>query len=66
MHPYAKSANIFASEAASFDRISLACNKFDEVLISPQEKQELIKALLAINPSYCGRKTTAGLMSFVG
>jgi hypothetical protein len=51
-----KSDSILASPAASFDRISIAFNKFDEVLISPKEKHQLITALLAINPNIAVEK----------
>lgn len=40
-----------SSPATSLDRIELLYNKFDSVLISPKDKEGLLKKLLEINPS---------------
>ena len=43
--------NPLSSPALSLDRIAIVYNKFDEILISPKERNELINELLKINPS---------------
>ena len=35
----------------SLDRIAIVYNKFDEVLLSPKERDEFINELLKINPN---------------
>jgi hypothetical protein len=40
-----------SSPATSLDRMELLYNKFDSVLISPKDKEGLLKKLLEINPS---------------
>ena len=46
-----KSNSILSSPALSLDRLLVRYNKYDEVLISPKEKQEFIDELLKINPA---------------
>ena len=46
-----KSNSILSSPALSLDRLLVRYNKYDEVLISPQEKKEFIDELLKINPT---------------
>jgi len=46
-----KSNSILSSPALSLDRIAVYYNKYDEVYISPKEKQDFIDALLEINPT---------------
>lgn len=46
-----KTNNPLSSPALSLDRIAIVYNKYDEVLISPKLKDELIQELLKINPS---------------
>lgn len=45
-----KTNSILSSPALSLDRIAIKYNKFDEVYISPQEKQFFVNELLKINP----------------
>lgn len=45
-----KTNNILSSPALSLDRIAVRYNKFDEVYISPKEKQLFVEELLKINP----------------
>ncbi len=45
-----KSSRLLSSPAASINRLSLIFNKFDEVLVSPQDKIGFVKKLLEINP----------------
>jgi hypothetical protein len=45
-----KTNSILSSPALSLDRIAIKFNKFDEVYISPKEKQAFIDELLKINP----------------
>lgn len=40
-----------SSPATSLDRMEILYNKFDIVLISPKDKEGLLKQLLEINPS---------------
>lgn len=42
--------NPLSSPALSLDRIAVVYNKFDEVLISPKEREAFIQELLKINP----------------
>ena len=44
-----RSVNYYSSPAASFDRIEITYNKFDEVMISPNNPMEFIKDLQKIN-----------------
>lgn len=45
-----KTNTILGSPALSFDRIRINYNKYDEIFISPKEKQHFINQLLEINP----------------
>ncbi len=45
-----KTNSILSSPALSLDRISIKFNKYDEVYISPKERQAFIDELLKINP----------------
>lgn len=45
-----KTNSILSSPALSLDRIAIKYNKFDEVYISPKEKQAFVDELLKINP----------------
>ncbi|MDD3773374.1 MAG: PH domain-containing protein [Weeksellaceae bacterium] len=45
-----KTRSILASPAASFDRIEIKYGKWDEIILSPQNKYEFAKDLCAINP----------------
>lgn len=45
-----KTNSILSSPALSLDRIAVQYNKFDEVYISPEEKQLFVEELLKINP----------------
>lgn len=38
-----------SSPAASFDRIAIVYNKFDEIYISPKKREDFIRELLKIN-----------------
>lgn len=46
-----KSNSILSSPALSLDRFRIRYNKYDEVLISPKEKEEFIDELLKVNPN---------------
>jgi hypothetical protein len=46
-----KTRNPLSSPALSLDRIAIVYNKFDEVLISPVERDDFIQELLKINPN---------------
>lgn len=46
-----KTNSILSSPALSLDRIALYYNKYDEVYISPKEKQDFLNNLLEINPN---------------
>ena len=46
-----KTTSALASPAASMDRIELKFGKWDSVIVSPEDKQEFVQALLDINPS---------------
>ncbi len=41
---------ILSAPAASFDRLRICYNKYDEIIISPQRQKEFIGQLKAINP----------------
>jgi len=43
--------NPLSSPALSLDRLAIVYNKFDEILISPKERNQFIDELLKINPS---------------
>ena len=43
--------NPLSSPALSLDRIAIVYNKFDEVLISPVERDDFIQELLKVNPN---------------
>jgi hypothetical protein len=43
--------NPLSSPALSLDRIAVVYNKFDEVLISPKEREVFVQELLKINPN---------------
>lgn len=45
-----KSNSVLSSPALSLDRILIRFNKFDEVYLSPSEKQSFVKDLLEVNP----------------
>lgn len=45
-----KTRNPLSSPALSIDRIGIVYNKFDEVLISPEDKVQFVEDLLKINP----------------
>lgn len=46
-----KTSSILSSPALSLDRIAIKYNKFDEIYISPKEKQLFVDELLLINPT---------------
>ncbi|RYY35126.1 MAG: hypothetical protein EOP46_11130 [Sphingobacteriaceae bacterium] len=46
-----KTTSILSSPALSMDRIEIFYGKFDSVMISPKQKQELVAELKAINPA---------------
>ncbi|WP_170875272.1 PH domain-containing protein [Virgibacillus pantothenticus] len=46
----AKKTPLAAAPALSLDRIVLHCGKFNVTSISPQDKQQFLQALVAINP----------------
>lgn len=45
-----KTNSILSSPALSLDRMAIRYNKFDEVYISPKDKQAFVNDLLKINP----------------
>ena len=45
-----KTNSLLSSPALSLDRIAIRYNKFDEVYISPKEKQAFVDELLNVNP----------------
>lgn len=45
-----KTNNIISSPAPSFDRIEIKYGKFDEIIISPKDKQNFANDLTKINP----------------
>lgn len=44
-------SNPLSSPALSLDRIAVVYNKYDEVLISPKEREDFVAELLKINPN---------------
>ncbi|MGH2667282.1 PH domain-containing protein [Flavobacterium sp.] len=46
-----KTNSILSAPASSLDRIRIYYNKFDEILLSPKEKQDFVNTLLEINPA---------------
>lgn len=46
-----KTNSVLSSPALSLDRIAIKFNKFDEVYISPKERQNFLNDLLLINPN---------------
>ncbi len=46
-----RSNNFISSPATSLDRLELCYNKFDSILISPEDKEGFIRELKAINPN---------------
>lgn len=42
--------NILSAPSLSFDRIEIHYNKFDTVIISPENKEDFVKELKKINP----------------
>lgn len=46
-----KTRNPLSSPALSIDRIAIVYNKFDEILISPKDREDFIKELLKVNPT---------------
>lgn len=46
-----KTNSVLSSPALSLDRIAIKFNKFDEVYISPKERQNFLNDLLQINPN---------------
>ena len=46
-----KTSSILSSPALSLDRIAIKYNKFDEIYISPKDKQLFIDEILLINPN---------------
>lgn len=46
-----KTRNPLSSPALSIDRIAIVYNKYDEVLISPKDKEQFVEDLLKINPT---------------
>lgn len=40
-----------SSPALSLDRIGIVYNKYDEIFISPKEREEFIRELLKVNPT---------------
>ena len=46
----ARTKSIISSPAPSFDRIVIKYGKYDEIIISPKDKQNFVKDLLKINP----------------
>ena len=51
MKKISKSSSIVSSPAASFDRIEITYDKFDELIISPKHKLKFIAYLQKINPN---------------
>ena len=45
-----KTRNPLSSPALSLDRIAITYNKYDEVLISPKERNQFVDDLLKVNP----------------
>ena len=51
MKKISKSSSIVSSPAASFDRIEITYDKFDELIISPKHKLKFTADLQKINPN---------------
>lgn len=51
MKKISKSSSIISSPAASFDRIEITYDKFDELIISPKHKLKFAADLQKINPN---------------
>ena len=51
MKKISKSSSIVSSPAASFDRIEITYDKFDELIISPKHKLKFAADLQKINPN---------------
>ncbi|UOQ70899.1 PH domain-containing protein [Hymenobacter cellulosilyticus] len=47
----AETHNLLSSPAASFDRLEIAYNRYDSVVISPREKAAFIAHLRTLNPA---------------
>lgn len=47
----AKTNNIIASPAPSFDRIKIKYGKYGSIILSPKNKEEFVKHLQSINPN---------------
>lgn len=45
-----ESNSILAAPAFSFDRLEILYNKFDSILVSPENKEQFIADLLSVNP----------------
>lgn len=45
------SRSLMSAPAPSLDRMEIAYDKYDSILISPEDKKSLVKDLLAINPN---------------
>jgi len=46
-----RTRNIISSPALSLDRIAILYNQYDEVIISPINKEDFIEELMKINPN---------------
>jgi hypothetical protein len=45
-----KTRNPLSSPALSLNRLAIVYNKYDEIMISPEEKQDFLEKILKINP----------------
>ena len=45
-----ESNSILAAPAFSFDRLEIIYNKYDSILVSPENKEQFIADLLNVNP----------------
>lgn len=50
MKKISKTSSLMSAPAASFDRIQITYGKFDEVIISPKERDQFIAELQSVNP----------------
>ena len=57
MKKISKSSSIISSPAASFDRIEITYDKFDELIISPKHKLKFAVDLQKINPNLINELT---------
>ena len=57
MKKISKSSSIVSSPAASFDRIEITYDKFDELIISPKHKLKFAADLQKINPNLINELT---------